>query len=188
MPLSLSRDQYSPCTQQLKDLADVRALTPRVKMALRIYAYGSVRSMAEAAVAMDLNEGYLSLMKNSIPGKAFMESAEQIIADKTLDGHELLNRLGRRALEVTAGLMENSDSDNIKLKAAIDLTDRSPEYSKVQKMEIQSFTLTGKDAKSIADALVRGRSVHEQYAQLASGDYNRITDEQTTSNSSPSDS
>lgn len=170
------------------DTGDQRSLSPRVKMALRMYAYGSVRTLTEAAEAMDLNLGYLSIVKNSEAGKSFMHSAESIIADKTLEGHELLNKLGRRALEITAGLMENSDSDNIKLKAAIDLSDRAPDYSKVQKMEIQSFTLTGKDAKDIADALVRGRSVHEQYRHLASGDYNRIADEQTTSDSSTSDS
>lgn len=179
MPLPYDRDKLTPGTRAYKEKIDNYRLSPRVKMALRMYAYGSCRTLTEAAEAMDLDVGYLSSVRNSVPGAAFMESAEAIIADRTLEGHELLNKLGRRALEITARLMETSANENVQLKAAIDLSDRSPTYSAVQKMQVESFTLSGRDAKLIAESLVRGENVHEKFKELSSGNFDRVelTDE-----------
>lgn len=189
MPLPFERDQLSESTRELKDRADQFRLSPRVKLALRMYAYGACRTLTEAADAVGLNIGYLSIMHNSAPGQEFMKAADAIIADKALEGSALLDQLGRRALEVTASIMENGLKEENRLRAAIDITDRSPTYSKVQKHQVEAITLTGKDAKALADALVAGRSVHEAYRPLVSdGDFNRIEDGSSHSESSPPDS
>ncbi len=157
-------------------------------MALRMYAYGAVRTLSEAAEAMDLSVSYLSLVHNSIPGQEFMKAADAIIAERALEGNALLDAIGQRALEVIASKMENSKNENISLKAAIDLADRSPTYSKVQKHQVESISLSGKDVSRLAEALAQGPRVHEKFAHLANGDYNRITDGNPPSNGSATDS
>lgn len=185
--LPFAREDCTESTQTIKEKVDQFRLMPRVKMALRMYAYGAVPTLTAAAEAMDLNLGYLSLMHNSIPGKAFMESADKIIADKALEGHQLLDALGRRALEVTSQIMEDGVKEDNRLRAAIDLADRSPTYSKVQRHQVEAITLSGKDAKALAEALVMGPRIHEQYSQLATGDFNRIQDGISCSPSSTED-
>lgn len=155
-------------------------------MALRMYAYGAVNSLQEAAEAMDLNNAYLGLVANSKPGTQFMESCDSILQDRALEGAQLLDRLGKRAVEIIARHAEHSKNDKVSLEAAKDLADRSQTYSKVQKHQVEAITLTGKDAKDLAEALIRGRSVHEQFSELAHGNYNRIEDGSSPSNSDAS--
>src|SRR5688572_9025146 len=100
MPLPYERDRCTPSVQELKEKIDAQRLSPRAKLALRMYAYGACKTLTEAAEAVGLNIGYLSLVHNSVPGQEFMKSADQIIAEKALEGHQLLNALGRRAIEV----------------------------------------------------------------------------------------
>jgi hypothetical protein len=105
-----------------------------------------------------------------------MESAQHILDDKTANTSQVLDRLGRRALGVIGKLMEGSNDERIQLRAATDLADRSPTYSKVQKMQVESFTLGSRDAKAIAEALVAGKSVNEQYKDIAAGDFDKVSD------------
>lgn len=157
-------------------------------MALRMYAYGAVDTLSQAAEAMGISLGYLSLVRNSVPGSEFMESCDQILNDRALEGAALLERLGRRGVEIVARLAEHAESEKVQLTAAQDLADRSQTYSKVQRHQVEAITLSGKDAKDIAEALVRGPMVHEKYAHLAHGDFNKIEDGLPSSNSSAPDS
>ena len=151
-------------------------LNPRVKMALRMYAFGACKTLTEAAEVCDLSVGYLSLKKNSPAGEAYMQSAQQILDDKTASTSEILNRLGRRGLEVIGQFVEDPADKKLQLRAAIDLADRAPETSKVQKVQVESFTLAGRDAKALAEALVAGRSVQEEYAHLREGNLDMVTE------------
>lgn len=188
MPLPLDRAALAESTRELKEKIDQQRLSPRVRMALRMYAYGGVDTLSQAAEACGLNNAYLGLVMNSKPGQEFMESAEKILADKALDGAMLLDKLGRRALEVTAKIMENGLKEENQLRAAIDLSDRSPTFSKVQKHQVEAITLGGRDVERLAEALARGRDVHETFAHLATENYNRISDGNTRSESPPTDS
>jgi hypothetical protein len=141
-----------------------------------MYAFGAVKTLTEAAEVVGLSVPYLSLKKNSPAGEAYMQSAQQILDDKTANTSEILNRLGRRALEVIGEKMENAKDDKIQLRAAIDLADRAPETSKVQKVQVESFTLAGRDAKAIAEALVAGKSVNELFGHLREGNMDKVTE------------
>ena len=185
----LPREELAESTRELYERIDGFRLNPRVQLALRMYVYGSVKSLGEAAEVVGLNPSYLSQIRNSVPGQEFMEAATKVVADKALEGTALLEALGRRALEVTSDIMENGMKEENRLRAAIDLTDRSPSYSKVQKHQVESITLGSRDVKALAEALVSGKSVHEQYRSLVSdGDFNRIEDGSSPSNSDTSDS
>lgn len=108
-----------------------------------------------------------------------MQSAQQILDDKTASTSQIIEQLGRRALDIIGDKMENSKDDKIQLRAAIDLADRAPSTSKVQKIQMESFTLAGKDAKALAEALVAGKSVNEKFAHLAEGDFDKVADPRT---------
>jgi hypothetical protein len=189
MPLPFQRDQLAQSTRELKDRADQFRLSPRVKLALRMYAYGACKTLTEAAEAVGLNIGYLSIMHNSVPGQEFMKSAEAILEEKALEGTALMDALGRRGLEIIAQIAESGKKEDNQLRAAVDLADRSPTYSKVQKHQIEAITLTGRDAKMLAEALVAGKSVHDEFRSLVeSGDFNRIEDGSAHSGSDTQDS
>lgn len=103
-----------------------------------------------------------------------MESAHEIIAREITNKQSLISALGMRAAQVVGGLMEDASSESIRLKAAQDIMDRDPELSKVQKHQVESFTLGNKDAKEIAAALVSASSVHSQFKHLETQDFNRL--------------
>jgi hypothetical protein len=175
-------------TKKLYEQINAREeLSPRVRMALRMYANGMC-NLTQAAEAMDLNVGALSLSKNSPVGKAFMQSAHEIIDQNATNTNALIQGLSVRAIQVIGKLMEDSASEKIQLDAAKDLADRGNETSKIQRMQVEAITLGAGDAKMLAEALVRGPRVQEKYAHLATGDFNRIEDGSTPSDSTPSDS
>lgn len=176
MPTSKPQEELADSTKRVYDMLQRANLNPRVRMALRMYAFGACKTLTEAAECVGLSTAYLSMKKNSPAGKVYMESAQQILDDKTANTSQVLDRLGRRALGVIGKLMEGSTDERVQLRAATDLADRSPSYSKVQKMQVESFTLGTRDAKAIAEALVAGKSVNEQFKEIASGDFDRVGD------------
>lgn len=174
MPYRKAKEDCTESTRFIKDRLDVANLRPAVKMALRMYAYGACKTLTEAAEATGLSVSYLSMAYNSLPGQQLMDTAQEILNNKALEGSQLLDKLGKRAIEIIGGLMEDSDSQHIQLKAAVDLADRSPTYSKIQKHQVESFTLAGRDAQAIAEALVAGKSIHETYAEYAAGNHDKV--------------
>jgi hypothetical protein len=174
MPLRKSSSDLAPATIEFyESLQNREDLSPRVRMALRMYAHGAC-NLSQAADAMGLSVGYLSIVKNSAIGQKFMQTAHQIIDEKAANTSALIAGLSHRAVQVLGTMMEDSPSEQIRLKAAIDLADRGPETSKIQKHQVESFTLSGKDAQDIAAALVRGATVHERYAHLAEGNFDKV--------------
>lgn len=179
MPASKPQDELAESTKAAYDLLSKADLNPRVRMALRMYAFGACKTLGEAAECVGLSPVWLSLKKNSPAGQAYMQSAQQILDDKTASTSQIIEQLGRRALDIIGDKMENSKDDKIQLRAAIDLADRAPSTSKVQKIQMESFTLAGKDAKALAEALVAGKSVNEKFAHLAEGDFDKVADPRT---------
>lgn len=180
MPAKLPVEQLAESTQFMYAGVEQRELSPRIRMALRMYALAAVPTLTAAAEACGVSLAYLSQMSNSPAGKTYMAMVQGIIDEKATVTTDILNILGRRALNKIAALMEEAGSENIQLRAAVDLADRSPETSKVQKVQVESFSLAGKDARMLAEAIVQGHSVHERYASLAEGNYVKIPIEETT--------
>lgn len=178
MPASKPESELAESTKAAYDLLNKADLNPRVRMALRMYAFGACKTLGEAAEVVGLSPVWLSLKKNSPAGQAYMQSAQQILDDKTASTSEIISRLGRRGIEVIAGFVEDTADKKLQLRAAIDLADRAPETSKVQKIQMESFTLAGKDAKALAEALVAGRSVNEQFQHLSTGDFDMVGGDQ----------
>lgn len=166
--------EWSESYIALKQRLEKAELSPRIRMALRMYANAAVPTLQAAAEAVGISYVHLTLMAKSPAGQEFMANAHEIISQKAIETNVLIQQLGRRALEVIAGQMEDASSEALRLKAAIDLADRSPETSKIQRHQVESFTLDGKDAKAIAEALVQGRSVRDQFAHLATENFDKV--------------
>jgi len=177
MSAAKPQHELADSTKKLYEILQRSDLSPRMRMALRMYAFGAVPTLSAAAEAVGVSLSALSLKKKTPAGQAYMQSAQQILDDKTASTSQIISQLGRRAIEVIADKMENAKDDKLQLRAAIDLADRAPETSKVQKIQMESFTLAGKDAKAIAEALVAGKSVNERFASLAQGDFDKVGDQ-----------
>ena len=144
-------------------------------MALRMYANGACKTLSEAADLCDVSLAYLSMVKNAPIGDAYMNESQRILDEKAANWSQCINALGRRAVAIIADKMEDDANPKLQLQAAIDIADRAPETSKVQKMQIESFTLGEKSAKDIAAALVAASRVEQTYAHLASGNHDCVT-------------
>lgn len=168
MPLAHKRSkQLAESTQELYNRYNaMKELSPRVRMALRMYVNAAVPTLGEAARAVGINYNHLALCARSPVGQEFMTTAHEIINDKAAATNVLIEKLGRRALEVIGQTMEDSQSEALRLKAAIDLADRSPETAKSQKLSLEAFTLEGKDAQLLAQALAEGKEVEARFAEF----------------------
>lgn len=175
MPPKKAYEDLTEGTKAMYAAFEDRPLRPRVRMALRMYALSAVPTLSAAAEACGISLPYLSLSAHSPAGKAYMQTVQQILDEKSISTTDLLNKLGRRAIEIIGGLAEDGSSPTIQLKAAIDLADRSPETSKTTKVQVDSFSLSGKDARLLAESIVQGRSVHERFGREVLENVDRVT-------------
>lgn len=156
-------------------MVDPEKLRPRVKMALRMYAYATVPDLKTAAEVVSLNVGYLQNVSRTVAGKAFLKTAQQIIADTSLSTTQLIDNLSRRAIQVIGTQMEDASSEALRLKAAIDLADRGSETSKIQKHQVESFTLNSQDARAIAESMVAAASLRQRHVALRTENLDNVT-------------
>lgn len=152
----------------------VEDLSPRVRMALRLYVHGAVKTQREAADAAGLNRAYFSSVANSPAGQKYMQSAHNIIEENANDVSTLMRRLSVRAIAVIGGLMEDGTKEETRLRAAQDLADRGPETAKIQKHQVESFTLGTADARAIAESMVAAASIRQRFASLENENFDRV--------------
>lgn len=155
-------------------VVDPDGLSPRVKMALRLYAHGQVKTLIQAAEAVELHPRYLQNISRTQAGKRFMKTADEMIANTALSTTQLIDQLSRRAIEVIGTQMENASSESLRLKAAIDLADRGSETSKIQKHQVEAFTLNSADARAIAESMVEAAALRAKHAALATENFDRV--------------
>lgn len=156
---------------------------PRIRHAARLYASGAVKTKQEAAEAVGVNPSYFNIVTQ--PGHArskpeiiaLMDDIERSIHDKTVSLSSVIENVSREAVSEMRDLLNHSQNEAIRLKAASDILDRNPETSKTQKHQLSSFSLGSEDAKSLAAALVKSAEAQRLYAQAAAGDYVRIPQE-----------
>lgn len=109
----------------------------------------------------------------------FMQSAHDHINNTALQTNELIEKLSRRAIEVIGTTMEDASSEALRLKAAIDLADRGPETSKIQKHQVESFSLTSEDARAIAESMVQAASIRQRHSNLVVDNFDKVNLDET---------
>lgn len=162
-------DQYYQMQTEAGDLQ------PRVRMGLRLFVHCAVPTLREAAEAVGLSPVYLHKMSRTRAGIEFMETAHAMIQQTALTTSALIEKLSRRAIEVIGTTMEDASSEALRLKAAIDLADRGPETSKIQKHQVESFTLGSEDARLIAASMVSAAAVRQANADLVHNNFDRVS-------------
>lgn len=173
--------RLSPATEVIYERINRRQipdLSPRIRMGLRLYVHGVVKTQKEAASLAGVSNVYFSQVVNSPAGMEYMKSAHNIIEENAHDVNLLIKRLSERAIGVIGTLMEDASKEDIRLRAAQDLADRGPETAKIQKHQVESFTLSGADARAIAESMVAAAAVRGTYEELKTEDFVRVnTDE-----------
>lgn len=143
-----------------------------------MYAAGLVPTKAAAADAVGLARGtfYAVTAPAVADGKAkqLHTSIDAMVADDTVDTRKLIDLLARKAIGVVGNLMTGAEDEAVKLRAAQDLMDRGSETGKINKHQIESWSLSGRDAKGLAEAMVEAARVREQYRDLEHNDFIRI--------------
>lgn len=148
-----------------------RKATPRAKLAARLYATGAAKTKSEAAKMAGLSPSYLyvlSCRSGSEEVKRIMSDVDEMIQDETIATSVIIRELGRKAIGHIARSM-TSDNEHVALKAAIDLADRSPETSKTQKIQVESFSLDGKDVEALTRAMLEAANVSSRFSEAANG-------------------
>lgn len=160
--------------------AQVKTLSPRVKTALRLYVSGAVRTQGEAARLSGMDKHYLSQLKVQNPvAQAYIAKLEAEIESGAVNMNAAIQQLARKGLMTIAKMMESDlVKDELRLKAAMDLADRSPETSKTNKLSIEAdLSIRHEDANRLIAALVESSVAEATYAPLVSeGDYVKVDD------------
>lgn len=130
-----------------------------------------------AALAVGLNPAYMYQATAPASGTPL---AHDLMTDVTTQIHEraidvgaLLHRLSVEAIATIDNVRRNGTTEDIRLKAAIDLADRGPQTSKVQKHQVETFTLDGKDVEAIRRAMVEGIDVTKLHGEV-SGHFEQV--------------
>jgi hypothetical protein len=156
----------------------VRAPSPRIKLAARLYATGAAPTKKTAAKLAGINPQWFGLMSNHNDAtKRVLGDLDLAMQDRSVDMSAVLQGLGRAALVKIKGLMDNAESEGVALRAAVDLADRSPETAKIQKIQDVTPQITGDDAKRIAAALVEAAEVAMRYKDVVQTDFVRVNTE-----------
>ena len=103
-----------------------------------------------------------------------MDDIEAAIHNKTVSLSSVIESVSREAVSEMRDLLNNSQNEAIRLKAASDILDRNPETSKTQKHQLSAFSLGSEDAKALAIALVKSAEAQKLYATQTVGDFVRI--------------
>lgn len=142
-------------------------LSPRVRLAAVAYAAGTVTTKREAARLAGVTKEHFTHMTNhNEETRRIINDTSQMINDETIATSKILQMLSRKAIGRLADLME-SPNDAIAFRAAQDLADRGPETQKTQRLQVESLTLTGEDAKQLAKAMVESADVSRRFAHVA---------------------
>lgn len=135
-------------------------------MAMRLYATGAAKTKKEAAEMAGISVPWFVAMSNhNLPTARLRDDTDEMIQDESVQMSVVLQKLGREALGRVRDLSK-SQNEHIALKAATDILDRNAETSKVQKIDLTSTQIDSKDAKALAEALVKAAEVRKAYITL----------------------
>lgn len=161
----------------LRYVASGRAISPRVNNAIRLYASGAVKTKGEAERVAGLAKGGFYVLRRNPMVNAAIAKISQEIDSGTINMADAIQRLGRHGVAKIAQLMETAVKEEVQLKAAQDLADRSPETSKTHKVALEAdVTLPASTVSDLARALVEQASRRERYIEAAQGDYVKVSE------------
>lgn len=143
-------------------------------MALKLYVSGAVRTQREAAAAAGVSAQTVSNARRSAAGQAFESTFDTQVQERAVSLSAVIAKLSEKALDVMAEQIEHGSTEEVKFKAAKDILDRNPETSKTNKVQVESFTLSGRDAKDLAAALAQARMPQPTDEQVMTGDFVRV--------------
>lgn len=168
----------SESTARIQDYVKNMELSPRVKLATRLWVTGACKTQKEAAQAAGIHPMYLSLVKRENPRMTeLINQIDREIHDGTIDMSKVLIKLGRRAIRNIAHLSENAEKEDIRFRASVDLADRSPETVKTHKVQAEGeMNLRVEDVAAITRALVEGARLRQQFPEAATGNFIRVED------------
>ena len=158
--------------------ANRTSLTPRVAHALRLYSMGTAPTKKKAAEMVGLTPATLYGVTGAFNGnnlaRRFLDDTSAQIHERAIDVGALLHRLSIEAIGTIDKIRRDGTTEDIRLKAAIDLADRGPQTGKIQKHQVESFTLAGKDVENIRRAMLEGADVHALYNDVTQ-DFEQVT-------------
>lgn len=159
----------------------VKDLSPRLKLAIRLYSTGLAKTMREASEKAGLNPSVFYITKSTEPKVSeLMAYVDRQLEQEELDTAALIKRLGRQAVRNIAHLMENAKKEEVQLKAAQDLADRSPETSKVINVNARVETPLTEDAvASLRRSILEAAALRERFVEAAEGNYVTVSDAST---------
>jgi excinuclease UvrABC nuclease subunit len=102
------------------------------------------------------------------------QELKRVMADvdaATVDMGKVLHLLSVRAVAKLEETMESASNETLRFKAAQDLADRGPQTSKVQRHQVETWSMSSDDAKAIADAMVESAQIRQQHAKFAEGSH-----------------
>lgn len=146
---------------------------PRARLAARLYASGAVKTKREACLAVGLSPNYLTVLSQNETITRVQDEVESAISDQTISLSKAISLMSREALRKVRTLIQ-SGNEHVALKASSDVLDRNPETSKTFKATVTHFTLDAADAKELAEALVAGARVKQEFSHLAVGDFVKV--------------
>lgn len=147
---------------------------PRTKLALKLYVSGAVRTQAEAAAVAGVTQATVSNARRSVEGRAYENTFDAQVQERSVSLSAVIAKLSEKALSVMEEQIDNGSTEDVRFKAAKDILDRNPETSKTNKVQVESFTLAGRDVQALATALAEGRRAHELDETVAKGDFIRV--------------
>ena len=162
-------------TRYIYELLQRREPSPRVRQAMRLYATAAVPTKAAAADAVGLSRS--ALYNDSMPSlgdtptRRLFDQVDEALADRTINMSRVLAMLSREAIGKISNLMRYSESEQIQLKAAVDLADRAPDTSKTQKIAAVGVTLSGKDVHELAAVMAESAQAQEDFNEIGQDDY-----------------
>lgn len=149
-----------------------------MKLAIKLYQSGAVRTKYEAARAASVDPSTLYLLTAPSVAdpqvKQLTTQVDQLVTDTTVSTKQLVEQLSRKAIQKIGNLMEGAESERVQLDAAKDLADRGSETSKVQKHQVESWSLGADSAKALAAAMVEAAKVRKEYEVLETQDFIRL--------------
>lgn len=153
---------------------DTHNFTPKTKLALKLYVSGAARTQEEAAAIVGCHKQSVSNMRRTKTGREFEDGFDSGVTERMMSLSAVIDRLSKKAVVVMEDLIDNGSTEDVRFKAAKDILDRNPETSKTNKVQVESFTLSGRDAKELALAMTEGRLAVAKFEEATEGDFVRV--------------
>jgi len=150
----------------LLEIYDDMKITPKIRMATLLFETGVVKTKAEAAEMVGISRAHFYNMTNLNGATRHMANEIQsMVKDESVATSKILQIISRKAIGKLDQLMD-SGNETIAFRAAQDLADRGPETQKTQKLQVESLTITGEDARALAAAMVESAQVQKDYRDV----------------------